>query len=164
MNCRSESPSQVLLASVQYLYQRIGDKDPATWQDFNICYDNMCNLCNLNVAKKPLPLPVPYDMMWLNVSKFIDDLHLRNHKRPECKVLFSTARLRTKYESLNTPVCEQTFTWASKFKHIMNAMPKRRFLFFYHRMVVRRNIYTERCYMENRKPLLPARNKKQKVN
>ena len=43
---------------------------------------------------------------------------------------------------LDTPVAEQTFIWAGRFKKIMCAMPKRRFLFFYLRMVIPRNRYT----------------------
>lgn len=147
------------MSTIQYLYQRLSNQDPETWHDFNICYDNMCNLCRLKIAMKPLPLPAPFDQLWLKVSKFIDDLHLRNHKRPECKQLYSTERIREKYQALNTPVCEQTFVWASKFKRIMCAMPKRRFLFFYHRMVTRRNRYTEKCHVLKRKPLLPGRRK-----
>ena len=146
----------MFLKTIQYLYTRLKDKDPSEWWQFNICYDNMCNLCRLKIAMKPIPLPEPFHKIWLKVSKFIDDLHLRNHKRPECKEQFSTERIRGKIEALNTPVCEQTFVWSSKFKKIMCAMPKRRFLFYYHRMVTRRNRYTERCYKDNRKPLLPG--------
>ena len=81
---------------------------------------------------------------------------MRNHKDPQCKIKYGSDDLKEKYPHLNTPVAEQTFIWAGRFKKIMCAMPKRRFLFFYHRMVIRRNRYIAVCYQENRVPEFPA--------
>ena len=34
-----------------------------------IGYDNMCHLDALKVARKPLPIPPPYNEMWMSVTK-----------------------------------------------------------------------------------------------
>lgn len=115
----------------------------------------MCNVDKMTVAKNSLPLEPPYDMLWLNVNKVIDRLHLKNHKNPRCKENYNPEVLKEKFPKLNTPVAEQTFIWASRFKKILGVMPKSHFLFFNHRMVVRRNRYTEKCYKKNMQPLLP---------
>ena len=39
------------------------------WKKIVIAYDNMCHLNGLRVAKKALPLPSPYDQMWISVTK-----------------------------------------------------------------------------------------------
>ena len=115
----------------------------------------MCNVDRMTVAKQPLPIRPPYDKLWLQVNKVIDKLHLKNHKNPRCKELYNPESVKEKCPKLNTLVAEQTFIWASRFKKILGAMPKSHFLFFYHRMVVRRNKYTEKCYKNNMQPLLP---------
>lgn len=115
----------------------------------------MCNLDKMLVAWKRLPLEQPYDEIWLSINKVTDCLHLRNHKDPRCKELYNPDALKEKFPNLNTPVAEQTFVWASRFKKILGAMPKNHFLFYYHRMVVRRNRYTEKCYEANITPILP---------
>ena len=94
--------------------------------------------------------------MWLKVRKIVDRLHMRNHKDPLCNIKYGSNDLKEKYPHLNTPVAEQTFIWAGRFKKIMCAMPKQRFLFFYHRMVICRNRYISVCYQENRVPEFPA--------
>ena len=118
-------------------------------------YDNMCNVCKMIAAKNPLPLQEPYNMVWQKITKVIDLLHLRNHRDPKCKKDFSPAVLKEKFPRLNTLVAEQTFVWAARFKKILCAMPQKHFLFFYLRMVVRRNRYTAKCYRQNRQPVLP---------
>jgi hypothetical protein len=40
-------------------------------------------------------------------------------------------------------------------KKILNAMPMRRFLFYYHRMVIHHNKYTSDCHKQKKTPLLP---------
>lgn len=141
--------------AVHYLYLRLKDQPQSNWSEFTLSYDNMCNLDKMVVCRKPLPLKAPYDRLWLEVNKVIDRLHLRNHKNPKCKEMFNLDSLREKFPKLNTPVAKQTFIWASRFKKILGAMPKSHFLFFYHRMVVRRNRYTEKCYQNNIIPVLP---------
>ena len=50
---------------------------------------------------------------------------------------------------------EQTFTWLTRFLKILSAMPKTYHLYYLHRLVKKRNVYTELCHRLNRKPLLP---------
>ena len=115
----------------------------------------MCNVDKMRVAKQPLPLTEPYHTLWIDVNKVIDRLHLKNHKDVNCKKNYNPDVLKDLIPKLNTPVAEQTFIWAARFKKILGAMPKSHFLFFYHRMVVRRNRYTEKCYKNNVQPILP---------
>lgn len=152
---RSEGTGQVFLLTVKYLLERLEGIPEDQWESMIISYDNMCNLDKLRAAKRPLPLPEPYDKMWLKVKKVIDRLHLRNHKDPECRKKYYCDPSKKEYEYLNTPVAEQVFSWAARFKKVLCAMPKRHFLFFYHRMVIRRNRYTEKCYKAGRTPELP---------
>lgn len=115
----------------------------------------MCNVNKMAVAKQELPLEAPYDELWLKINKVIDLLHLKNHKDEKCFELYNPASLKEKIPKLNTPVAEQTFVWAGRFKKFLCAMPKCHHLFYYHRMVCRRNRYTEKCYKANTEPLLP---------
>ena len=71
----------------------------------------MCNLDKLRVAKKQLPFPEPYNLMWLKVRKIVDRLHMRNHKDPRCMIKYESDDFKEKYPHLNTPVAEQTFIW-----------------------------------------------------
>lgn len=152
---RSESPGQVFLMSVHYLYERLKNVPETEWEKFILSYDNMCNVDKMVAAREPLPLPAPYDNLWLKVRKVIDRLHLRNHKNPRCHTHYTAEPLKDEYPHLNTMVAEQTFVWSARFKKILNAMPRRRFLFYYHRMVVRRNTYTKICHRQQREPVLP---------
>lgn len=151
----SESPGQVFLLALHYLYNRLQDVDEKDWDKFVLSYDNMCNLCKMHATKEDLPLPAPYDKMWLKVAKVSDHLHLRNHKNPSCQKIFSPESLKERFPELNIPVAEQTFTWSARFKKILCAMPQSYFLFYYHRMVVRRNRYTSKCHKAKRSPVLP---------
>ncbi|CAB3976792.1 Hypothetical predicted protein [Paramuricea clavata] len=128
----SESPSQVFYLTLHYLYLRLKDLPEDQWEHFILSYDNMCNVDRLIAARSPVPLPEPFDKMWLKITKVIDRLHLRNHKNPECAKRYSAEPLKEIHPKLNTMVAEQTFTWASRYKKILCAMPQRRFLFYYH--------------------------------
>ena len=131
--------------------------DPCSIPPVILAYDNMCNLARLNAARIPLPLPPPLDQMWLKTTKIIDVFHLRNHISEECKRQFSPLLVKQQYPDMNTQVGEQTFTWLYHFKHILCAMPKVHHLFYLHRMVVRRNKYTGKCYRYGKKPILPKK-------
>ena len=78
---RSELPSQVFFILLTWLQALItsGTVSADKLKSIYIAYDNMCNLCRLRVAKKPLPLPPPMDHAWLSVQKIIDTFHLKNH-------------------------------------------------------------------------------------
>ncbi len=90
------------------------------------------------------PFPVP------KVTKIIDSLHIRNHKRESCKknVGEKLKELKKKNPDLNTMAAEQVFVWLGGFNKILCAMDKCHCIFFLHRMCVRRNHYTELCYKE----------------
>ena len=81
----------------------------------------------------------------------IDSFHYKNHTDPECKVKYNPSVVRDKYPMC----CEQTFIWLSRYKKIVCTMSKNHHLFFLHRIVKRRNEYTEFCNNQGRKPLLP---------
>lgn len=155
---RSESPSQVLLILIQWLLslsEVYGG--PSKLPAITLAYDNMCNLDKMKIARKPLPLSPPYDMLWLNVHKIIDVFHFPNHISIACKELYSPQHFKDTYPNFNTQAGEQTFAWISRFKRILCSMPKNHHLFYLHRMVLRRNSYTTRCYHLGRKPILPKK-------
>ena len=124
-------------------------------QNLFIAYDNMCNMCRLKVARKPLPLPQPMDRAWLQTHKIIDTFHLKNHTSAICHTEYSPDAMKSHHPQWNTQAGEQTFVWIGRFKNIVCAMNKTHHLFYVHRMVRRRNKYTEKCYANGRKPILP---------
>lgn len=150
---RSESPSQVFLIVLQWLLALL--KTSEAIQKITLAYDNICNLTRLRVAQKPLPFPPPLDMAWHNVEKVIDVFHFGNHISPECKKNFCPDKLKEDNPHYNTQAGEQTFVWVGRFKHILCSMNKNHHLFYLHRMVYRRNLYTAKCYKNGRKPVLP---------
>ncbi|CAB4025368.1 Hypothetical predicted protein [Paramuricea clavata] len=123
-----------------------------------LAYDNMCHLNSLRASRKDLPLPPPFDKMWQSVGKVIDRLHLRNHKDPSCKINYDPDKVLP--ENLNTMAAEQVNVWASRLKRIMVAMPYVHHMFFFHRMVKKRNSYTEFCYKVGKDPVLPKNAKR----
>jgi len=54
------------------------------------------------------------------------------------------------------PYLLQTFTWLGRFKKILNSLPKHRFDFMLHRLIIHRNRYTEYCHSHKKYPLLPS--------
>ena len=134
----------------------------------------MCHLDNLKVAKQPLPLPgthcmcifpkrycawlhnsLPMQVIWQDIRKIIDTLHIWNHKDSRCKQMYSPEIIKEEHPTYNTMSCEQTFVWLSRFKKIVCAMQKMHHHFYIHRMVKRRDSYIKYCYMNNHRPLLP---------
>ena len=150
------------------------------WHNIIVCYDNMCQLDGMKVANAPLPLPPPFDQMWLKVQKVsnclttiagtyntlhnvlqvIDSLHIKNHKNPKCHELYHPDKAHEVNENINLMCAEQTFVWLSRYKRILCSMNKNHHLFFLHRMITLRNRYTEWCHRTNRKPLLPKAKQK----
>ena len=66
---RLESPSQVFVAVVQWLYETLKCVPKEEWKDIVLAYDAMCKLDGLKVSQQPLPLPEPYDKIWSSVQK-----------------------------------------------------------------------------------------------
>ena len=143
---RSEGPSQVFLLTLTWLVSAFSDISRKDRNEITLCYDNMCHLDNLKVAKKPLPLPGTLKYIWLDIQKLIDTLHIKNHQDENCKKKYSPSQLKEKNPNYNTMSCEQTFAWLSRFKKILCAMQKTHFHFFLHRLVKKRNSYLEYCY------------------
>ncbi len=85
----------------------------------------------------------------------IDPLHIKNHVNPICKQLYNPKKATDVLPKCNLMIAEQTFSWLSRFKKILNSMPKHHHMFTLHRLVYRRNSYTELCHKLSRKQLLP---------
>ena len=154
---KSEGPTQVALLMIRYLQKRLKDIPPLEWDQHILNYDNMCNVCKLKLLQGPLPLEAPFNSIWQDVGKIIDPLHLKNHsKNKNCAELYNPDRVREEFPDANLMVCEQTFSWLGKFKKIINSMPKYHQLFMLHRLCKWRNNYTQYCYSENKKPILPS--------
>lgn len=68
---RSESPSQVFLIVITWLYETLSKIEFDKWTSVILAYDNMCHLDGLRAARCPLPLPKPYDSMWTAITKVI---------------------------------------------------------------------------------------------
>lgn len=154
---RSESPSQVFLIVIQWLVHILKDVPQSEWHHIVLAYDNMCHLDGLKAAKEELPLPAPFHMVWASVTKIIDSLHIKNHKDPNCQLKYHPKQVKDTNPDFNLMCAEQTFSWLSRFKRICSAMDKTHHCFFLHRMVKRRNIYTEMCARNGRTPFLPGR-------
>lgn len=154
---RSESPSQAFMIILTWLLETLKDIPPKNWQDIVVSYDNMCHLDGMRAAKEPLPLPPPYDNMWNAITKIIDELHIKNHRDEKCQRLYHPKSVKETNPGYNLMCAEQIFTWLSRFKRITCAMNKTHHCFFLHRIVTRRNRYSELCATLCRNPLLPAR-------
>ena len=116
----------------------------------------MCHLDAMRVAQEDLPLDPPYNEMWKSVTKIIDDLHIKNHKDEKCQSTYHPREVKKDHPQYNLMCAEQVFTWLSRFKKITCAMNKTHHCFFIHRIVTRRNRYTELCSALNRDVLLPS--------
>ena len=90
-----------------------------------------------------------------SLIQIVDELHFRNHVDQTCRATYNPAQVKAEKPDLNFMVAEQTFSWLTKFRRILCAMPKTHHLFYLHRLVKRRNKYTELCHGIKRSPLLP---------
>ena len=149
----------VSFTSISNPYTVVTRISEARWNWYSlsatIAYDNMCNLDRLRAVETPLPLPSRLDKMWMSVTKIIDVFHFCNHVGADCQRKYSPEHVKRLNPSWNTQAGEETFTWLSRFKHIVCSMLKHHHLFFIHRMVVSHNAYTVKCYKHGRKHLLP---------
>ena len=152
----SESPTQVAMILLAFLSEILKDIRPELWHKIYISYDNMCNVDRLNFLRQELPLVGDLARVWLDIGKVIDPLHIRNHKRPECKDLYNPEKVKRDWPEANLMIAEQTFCWLGRFKKILNSMGKTHFHFVLHRIIKNRNKYTEYCHSQNKYPLLPS--------
>ena len=153
----SEGPLQVMLLIISFLQVFLRNVKSSDWGKLHLAFDNMCNVDRLKMLRNPLPLKGP-DMpyVWQKINKCIDPLHLKNHKNKVCQTKYNPSKVKEEYPEANLMVCEQTFAWLGRFKKILNSTPKTHSHFLLHRLVLARNKYTEYCYRENKKPLLPS--------
>ena len=155
---RSESPSQVFLILLQWLLSLVKALGgPSNLPAITVAYDNICNVEKMRITRKPLPLPPPYNKLWMNVQKIIDVFDFPNHISATCREQFSPLQFKETHPHFNTQSGEQTFAWVGRYKRILCSMTKNNHLFYLHRMVLRRNLYTARCYQFGRKPILPKK-------
>lgn len=92
-------------------------------KNFEYCiYDNACHLSEF-VKKKNLT-------EFSKMKFIIDNFHIKNHKRPKCKLEFSSDNY-FELKNINTQVCEQLFSKISKLKHNVKHMSKNHFIFYF---------------------------------
>ena len=58
---RSESPSQVFIIVLSWLFTILRCINPLNWGKIYLAYDNMCHLNGLKAAQNRLPWPSPWD-------------------------------------------------------------------------------------------------------
>ena len=109
----------------------------------------------MKLWREPLPIKSLPNLWHGNLIKIIDNLHMHNHKRETCHKDFNPAILKVSLPHANTMICEETFAWLGRFKKILNTLPKHRFEFMLHRLIVKRNRYTEYCHSVKKYPHLP---------
>ena len=137
-----EGPAQVFLLILTWLISAFGDSKRDQWKNVILAYDNMCHVDNLKVAKKELPLPGTHmyashafwpsflnttgDLkhIWMDITKIIDTLHIKNHVDETCKLRYNPESIKKENPTFNTMACEQTFAWMSRYKKIVCSMPK----------------------------------------
>ena len=143
---------------ISWLLEILKERPESEWKEVILCYDNMCHLDALKAAQNDLPLDAPYHKMWKKVTKIIDSLHIRNHTDTKCLATYHPKQVKDSHLTYNLMCAEQIFIWLSRFKRITNSMNKTHHCFFIHRIVTRRNRYTEFCNSINRSALLPNLN------
>ena len=115
LTCRAESQGQVFTIIVSWLYQFLVILPSEEWKKIFLAYDNMCNLDQMKACQNELPLPAPYNVMWFEINKIIDGLHLQNHKGKDCHTKYNPERITDMHPELadtkNTMAAEQTFAW-----------------------------------------------------
>ena len=153
---KAENPVQVAMIFMKFLQSELKDTDKTEWKKKYLSYDNMCNVARLHMMRKPLPLEGDMKYVWQEIQKCIDPLHISNHQRNECHVLYPPSKVTDEYPDANLMTCEQLFSWLGRFRKILNSMTKNHCHFFMHRMVIRRNRYTEYCHKSGKYPLLPS--------
>lgn len=75
-------------------------------QSYILWYDNMWQIPSMKAVIIDLPLPLPFHMMWRNITKIIDRLHLANHKDSKCKNPYETDAVVALPPGYNTMVTE----------------------------------------------------------
>ena len=117
---RSESPSQIFIIVLFWLFTILKYMNPLNWGGVFLAYDNMCHLDGLKAAKNPLPLAAPWDRAWMCIQKIIDSLHIRDHKDQSCKESYNPANLKKELPDGNTMAADIS-------KHLCGCHASRKF-------------------------------------
>ena len=79
----------------------------------------------------------------------IDNLHLKGHKDPRCKIKFN-AKKNSRAKAYNTMIAEQAFSWFSLFKHMGRYMNRARYWIFIIGIIHERNNITRNRYLASK--------------
>ena len=80
--------------------------------------------------------------VFANLKKAVDKLHFRGHRGSYCHEFCNPHDIK-ELEGVNTPVCEQTFSWLNKYNNCRN-MNEARFYFFFLYLIDLRNLSKEK--------------------
>ena len=69
---------------------RLQNVPQQNWSEVIVSYDNMCHLDSMRVEQNPLPLPEPYDKLWLSVTK-VQHVSLIDSMRVRIRCLYTRA-------------------------------------------------------------------------
>lgn len=117
----SESKSQVY-AHIHNLLEK-----PQFDQTSVICYDDACHLKRF--AQNPIRCSkTDIASRICEMEILCDRFHFKNHVDGWCRTYCNPLKSET-LKGVNTEVCEQLFSWLSKFSHISKHMNRWRFLF-----------------------------------
>lgn len=64
---------------LSWLIDVLKDVPSEKWSEIVLSYDAMCKIDAMNVVKRPLPLPAPYDTMWSSITKVMIILLVWHH-------------------------------------------------------------------------------------
>jgi hypothetical protein len=132
----------------------------------------------LKFLREALPLVGKFSEIWLTIGKCIDPLHIKTIKWVNsCSIFNKLLELfsATRMQNLVCPREGQTGLARSqphdrrtnlllvrKVQENLNSMGKNHFHFILHRLVKKRNRYTEYCHSTGKYPLLPSAKLKSK--
>ena len=79
--------------------------------------------------------------VFARLKKAVDKLHFRGHRGTYCQENCDPFKIQ-ELKGVNTPVCEQTFSWMNKYKNCWN-MNEARFFWFFLYLIDLRNLDKE---------------------
>ena len=100
-------------------------------------YDDMCHL-KPYVEKESQKSQSKATELFAKMDKAVDKLHFRGHRGAYCQKECDPYKLKY-LENVNTPVCEQTFSWINRFKNCRNMTGPRFFMYFAYIIDMRNN-------------------------
>lgn len=80
--------------------------------------------------------------VFASLKKAVDKLHFRGHRGTYCHENCDPNAIK-ELDGVNTPVCEQTFSWLNKFHNCRN-MNEARFFFYFLYLIDLRNLDKEK--------------------